>query len=37
MASDIYIELGFEDLAHFSRSFKKYFGKNPSEVASLAV
>lgn len=35
--SDIYIELGFEDLAHFSRSFKKYFGKNPSEVASLVI
>jgi len=35
--SDIYIELGFEDLAHFSRSFKQFFGKNPSEVASLAV
>ncbi|MGD9976438.1 MAG: helix-turn-helix domain-containing protein [Bacteroidales bacterium] len=35
--SDIYIELGFEDLAHFSRSFKKYFGKKPSEVASLVI
>ncbi len=31
-ASDIYLEVGFEDLAHFSRSFKKYFGRNPSEV-----
>jgi AraC-like DNA-binding protein len=35
--SDIYIELGFEDLAHFSRSFKKHFGKNPSKVTSLVA
>jgi AraC-like DNA-binding protein len=35
--SDIYLGLGFEDLAHFSRSFKKQFGKNPSEIAALAV
>ncbi len=27
---DIYLDLGFEDLAHFSRSFKKEFGVNPS-------
>lgn len=30
--SAVYLEVGFEDLAHFSRSFKKYFGHNPSEV-----
>lgn len=30
--SDIYLEVGFEDLAHFSRSFKNHFGKNPSEI-----
>ena len=30
--SDIYIEVGFEDLSHFSFAFKKEFGKNPSEV-----
>jgi len=33
-ASDIYLEVGFEDLAHFSRSFKSQFGINPSEIAS---
>ncbi len=32
MASDIYLEVGFEDLSHFSRSFKSYFGYNPSSV-----
>ncbi|MEM6345485.1 MAG: AraC family transcriptional regulator [Bacteroidota bacterium] len=32
MASDIYLEVGFEDLSHFSRSFKSYFGYNPSTV-----
>ncbi len=31
--SDIYLDLGFEDLSHFSFVFKKQFGKNPSEVA----
>lgn len=30
--SAVYLEVGFEDLAHFSRSFKKQFGINPSEV-----
>ncbi len=29
--SEIYMELGFEDLAHFSRTFKKEFGKSPRE------
>lgn len=32
-ASDIYLECGFEDLAHFSKSFKKQFNINPSRVA----
>ena len=32
-ASDIYLDLGFEDLSHFSFALKKQFGKNPSEVA----
>lgn len=32
LPSDVYLEVGFEDLAHFSRSFKQYFGANPSEV-----
>lgn len=31
-AVDVYLEVGFEDLAHFSRSFKSYFGYNPSEL-----
>lgn len=30
--SDIYLELGFEDLSHFSFAFKKLFGKAPSEL-----
>ena len=35
MPSDIYLEVGFEDLAHFSRSFKTHFGKNPSEIKKM--
>lgn len=30
--SEVYGEVGFEDLGHFSRSFKSHFGYNPSEV-----
>lgn len=30
--SDIYLELGFESLSHFSFSFKKQFGCTPSEL-----
>lgn len=30
--SDIYVDLGFEDLSHFSFAFKKQFGKSPSEL-----
>lgn len=33
-SSDIYLQLGFEDLAHFSRSFKKKFGKTPTEMSN---
>jgi AraC-like DNA-binding protein len=29
--SAIYLDLGFESLAHFSHSFKKKFGKAPTE------
>ena len=36
-ASDIYLDLGFEDLAHFSRSFKKEFGRTPTEVKDSAA
>lgn len=32
--SDVYLEVGFEDLSHFSFVFKKEFGKTPSEVAA---
>jgi len=31
-ASEVYLECGFEDLAHFSKSFKEYFKINPSEL-----
>ena len=31
-ASEIYLDLGFEDLSHFSYAFKKEFGKAPSRV-----
>ncbi len=30
--SDVYLEVGFESLSHFSYAFKQYFGKNPSKV-----
>ena len=30
--SDIYIDLGFEDLSHFSFAFKKLFGLTPTEL-----
>lgn len=30
--SEIYLECGFEDIAHFSKSFKEYFKINPSEL-----
>lgn len=32
MASDIYLDLGFEDLSHFSFAFKKQYGMAPSAV-----
>ena len=32
-ASDIYLELGFEDLSHFSFAFKKQFGYSSKELA----
>lgn len=31
-ASDVYLDLGFEDLSHFSYAFKKEFGIAPSQV-----
>jgi AraC-like DNA-binding protein len=31
-ASDIYLDLGFEDLSHFSFAFKKLYGLAPTKV-----
>ncbi|PSL22491.1 helix-turn-helix domain-containing protein [Dyadobacter jiangsuensis] len=33
-ASEVYLEIGFEDLSHFSFAFKKMFGVPPSRLAS---
>nr|WP_251372421.1 AraC family transcriptional regulator [Rheinheimera oceanensis] len=33
--SDIYLDLGFENLSHFSFAFKKMFGVNPKDLARL--
>jgi len=32
---DIYLDLGFEDLSHFSFAFKKQFGQSPTELLSV--
>lgn len=32
---DIYLECGFEDLAHFSKSFKRQFQISPSQIKTL--
>jgi len=34
MPVDIYLDLGFEDIAHFSRSFKNEFGFSPSQLTA---
>lgn len=34
-SSDIYLEVGFEDAAHFSRSFKKKYGYSPSKIHQM--
>lgn len=34
--SEIYLDIGFENLAHFSRAFKKEFGIPPSRIQALA-
>lgn len=33
--SDIYLDLGFEDLSHFSFSFKKLFGHSPTQLIDV--
>lgn len=33
--SEVYLEVGFKDLAHFSRSFKRQFGEKPSQIKRL--
>lgn len=35
--SNIYMELGFEDLAHFSKVFKNKFGYNPSTTYNQVI
>jgi AraC-like DNA-binding protein len=34
--SDIYLELGFETLSHFSYTFKKEFGKTPTALQNTS-
>jgi AraC-like DNA-binding protein len=34
--SDIYLELGFETLSHFSYTFKKQFGQTPTELQNTS-
>lgn len=34
--SEVYLEVGFEDISHFSRSFSKEFGLAPSKIAGTA-
>ncbi|XZF15420.1 AraC family transcriptional regulator [Chitinophagaceae bacterium MMS25-I14] len=33
--SDVYLDVGFENLSHFSFAFKKHFGYNPTSAAQL--
>jgi AraC-like DNA-binding protein len=33
---DIYLEVGFENLSHFSYAFKKQFGYSPGEISNLS-
>lgn len=35
--TDIYTELGFEDLSHFSFVFKKEFGVSPSNIGKIKI
>lgn len=33
--SEVYLEVGFENLSHFSYAFKKHFGLTPTELVAL--
>lgn len=35
--TDVYLEVGFEDLSHFSYAFKKEFGYSPAQVVERKV
>jgi AraC-like DNA-binding protein len=35
--SDVYLEVGFESLSHFSYAFKQFFGKTPSSMLQHKV
>ena len=35
-ASDVYLDVGFEDLSHFSYAFRKQFGEAPSRIGGEA-
>jgi len=35
--SEIYLDLGFEDLSHFSFAFKKQFGQSPGELLKIKL
>lgn len=35
--SDVYHEVGFESLAHFSHAFKQFFGRNPSSIYAAST
>jgi len=35
--SQVYLEVGFEDLSHFSFAFKKQYGMAPSKLGQLFV
>ncbi|TDE14682.1 helix-turn-helix domain-containing protein [Dyadobacter psychrotolerans] len=35
--SEVYLEVGFEDLSHFSFAFKKMFGISPNQLKSLQM